>query len=56
MKPDLIVPAWSRFWHFAFPMTARCSRDELRRLSLAARMFADHLDSLARQGRGGTSA
>lgn len=51
MKPDLIVPSWSRFWHFANPILSQCSRDELRRMALACRLFADRLDILAQKRR-----
>lgn len=53
MMPDLIVPAWRRFWRSAFPLMRCCSDDELHRLSRAARMFAADLDRLAQQRRKG---
>lgn len=38
-SPDILVPAWQRFWREAFPGRAQCSLDELQRLQVAAQCW-----------------
>ena len=56
MKPDLIAPAWYGFRRLALPRLERCSRDELARLIKAVRLFAEHLEAVARARTGRKSA